>query len=244
MMNSVPTCSAWACICSISQGPWIDLGEARIVLDVGRDGHLPAGLVALDDHRLEHGARGIDGGGVAGGPGAQDDDFGMLGGHGWQNPGGPRIGTNPELIWERYRTAATPGQCIIEPRCRDAHRPRWMIYEAAEGLPAADLMAYGRCYEVHAHGPRGCGLSRRAGMHAALGEAASGQRPDPRHHTSNQLQPLEAGVALAADDDVVVDGDAERLGGIDDLLRHVDVGAGGRGIARGVVVHQDDGAGR
>ena len=86
MTISVPTCSAWACICSISQGPWIDLGEARIVLDVGGDGHLPAGLAALDHDGLEHCARRIDGGRVARGPGAQDDDFGMLGGHGWQSP--------------------------------------------------------------------------------------------------------------------------------------------------------------
>ena len=34
---------------------------------------------------------------------------------------------------------------------------------------------------------------------------------------SDQPQPLEAGVAVAADDDVVVDGDAERLCDLDDL---------------------------
>ena len=90
MTNSVPTCSACACICSISQGPWIDVGEARIILDVGGDGELAARLAALDQHRLQHGARRIDGGGVAGGPGPQDDDFGVLGRHGWQNPDGPR----------------------------------------------------------------------------------------------------------------------------------------------------------
>src|SRR5215207_1502863 len=46
-----------------------------------------------------------------------------------------------------------------------------------------------------------------------------------RSSRSNQLEALEAGVALFADDDVVVDGDAQRPGGIDDLLGHVDVGA-------------------
>jgi hypothetical protein len=35
---------------------------------------------------------------------------------------------------------------------------------------------------------------------------------------SNQLEALEAGMALFADDDVVVDGDAQRLGGVDDPL--------------------------
>jgi hypothetical protein len=36
---------------------------------------------------------------------------------------------------------------------------------------------------------------------------------------------------LLADDDVVVHQDAERLGGGDDLLGHLDIGARGRGIA-------------
>jgi hypothetical protein len=45
-----------------------DVGEARIVLDVGGDGQLPAGLDAGIEQRLQHGARGIDGRGVAGGP--------------------------------------------------------------------------------------------------------------------------------------------------------------------------------
>lgn len=63
------------------------------------------------------------------------------------------------------------------------------------------------------------------------------ERPSP----SDQLQALEACVALAADDDVVVDLDAERAGDVDDLARHLDVGVGRRRVARGVVVHQDDG---
>ena len=60
---------------------------------------------------------------------------------------------------------------------------------------------------------------------------------------SKKLQTLEAGVALPADNDVVVDGDTQRAGGIHDLPGHVDIRPGGRRIARGVVVHQDDGAG-
>ena len=64
-----------------------DVGEARVVLDVGGDGELAAGLDALDQDRLQHGARGIDGGGVAGGAGADDDDF-RVGGlaHGQSSP--------------------------------------------------------------------------------------------------------------------------------------------------------------
>ena len=49
-----------------------DIGEARIVLDVGRDGELAAGLDALDQHGLQHGAGRIDGGGIAGRARAQE----------------------------------------------------------------------------------------------------------------------------------------------------------------------------
>jgi hypothetical protein len=43
-------------------------------------------------------------------------------------------------------------------------------------------------------------------------------------------------VAFAADHDVVVDGDAERARGVDDGLRHLDVGARRCRVARGVVM--------
>ena len=56
----------------------------------------------------------------------------------------------------------------------------------------------------------------------------------------DQHEPAEAGVALLADDDVVVHHDAERLRGSDDLLGHLDVGARRRRIARGVIVHERD----
>jgi hypothetical protein len=42
---------------------------------------------------------------------------------------------------------------------------------------------------------------------------------------SYELQPLQAGVAILADNDVVVHGDAERARHVDDLLRYLDVGA-------------------
>ena len=54
-----------------------DVRVAGIILDVGGDGELAAGLDALDQHRLEHGARGIDRGGVSGRAGPDDYDFGM-----------------------------------------------------------------------------------------------------------------------------------------------------------------------
>ena len=43
-------------------------------------------------------------------------------------------------------------------------------------------------------------------------------------------------MAVSADDDVVVHGDAERFGGGNDELRHVDIGAAGRRVARGMIV--------
>ncbi|MGY3586152.1 hypothetical protein ACVIF9_004829 [Bradyrhizobium sp. USDA 4350] len=53
------------------------IGEARIVLDVGGDGELPARLNALDQDRFEHRARRVDRCGVTGGAGPDDDDLGM-----------------------------------------------------------------------------------------------------------------------------------------------------------------------
>ena len=49
------------------------LGVARVVLDVGRVLQLAAPLEALEDERLEVGARRVERGGVAGGPAADDD---------------------------------------------------------------------------------------------------------------------------------------------------------------------------
>ena len=48
--------------------------EAGIVLDIGGDGQLAAGLQAGDDDGAQHGARGVDGGGPAGGAGPDDGD--------------------------------------------------------------------------------------------------------------------------------------------------------------------------
>ena len=51
------------------------LGEAGVVLDLGGDGELAAGLRAVDDERVEFGARRVDGGGQARRAGADDDDL-------------------------------------------------------------------------------------------------------------------------------------------------------------------------
>lgn len=55
----------------------------------------------------------------------------------------------------------------------------------------------------------------------------------PRYFGSglDQQQALHRGIALLADNDVIVDGDAERLGAVDDLLGHLDVGARRRRVA-------------
>lgn len=45
-------------------------------------------------------------------------------------------------------------------------------------------------------------------------------------------------MAVPADDNVVVDGDAERLGGRDNGVRHVYVGAGWGRVAGGMVVQR------
>ena len=55
---------------------------------------------------------------------------------------------------------------------------------------------------------------------------------------SDQPQAPEARVALAADHQVVVDGNAERLVRRLDLARHLDVVARRLGIARGMVVQK------
>ena len=50
-------------------------GEARIVLDFGGDGELPARLDTADQHRFEHRAGGIDRGRTSGRTATQNHDF-------------------------------------------------------------------------------------------------------------------------------------------------------------------------
>src|SRR5262249_52532499 len=59
-------------------GPLDHAGETWVVLDVCRDGHLAAGLQALDQNRLGIGPRRINSGGIAGRPGTDDQDSGAM----------------------------------------------------------------------------------------------------------------------------------------------------------------------
>ena len=58
------------------------------------------------------------------------------------------------------------------------------------------------------------------------------------NRTLDQLEVAQAGVAVAADDQVIVQSEAERGGGLLDFLGHLDVGLGRGRVARGVVVHR------
>ena len=53
----------------------------------------------------------------------------------------------------------------------------------------------------------------------------------------DQLHPLQTRMSVPADDDVVVHGNAERGGDLDDRFGHVDIGLRERRIAGGMVVH-------
>ncbi len=61
---------------------------------------------------------------------------------------------------------------------------------------------------------------------------------------SKQPQRLKARHPIAPHHQMVVHQNAQRLTGLDHLAGDIDVGAGGGGVAGGVVVDQDDGAGR
>jgi len=60
--------------------PLDHIRKARIVFHVGGDGHLAAGLDALDQHGFKHRARRIDRSGIASRAGTDDDDLGVDGG--------------------------------------------------------------------------------------------------------------------------------------------------------------------
>ena len=54
----------------------------------------------------------------------------------------------------------------------------------------------------------------------------------------DELQSSQTCVTVLADDDVVVDGNAERGGEVDDRFRHLDIGPQGRRVAGRAVVQQ------
>ena len=98
---------------------------------------------------------------------------------------------------------------------------------------------HSRCAELrpnrglaHSHDRgRPCRARRRPPARAAAASARASQQA-----LLAEAQPL-----AVADDDVVVDHDGQHGQRALHLTRHVDVGAGGRRVAAGVVVHQDDG---
>ena len=73
-MYSAPKCCACCFMFSTRSGPLMPSGKAGEILDQGGQGKLPAGLVAGDHQRLQIGARGVNGGGISGAAGADDDD--------------------------------------------------------------------------------------------------------------------------------------------------------------------------
>jgi hypothetical protein len=55
---------------------------------------------------------------------------------------------------------------------------------------------------------------------------------------SDQPHPLQTRMPVLADDDVVVHGNAERGGDIDDRPGHLDIGLRRRRVAGGMIVHE------
>ena len=79
--------------------------------------------------------------------------------------------------------------------------------------------------------------------------AARAGQPRPVHYgeavgLSHQLHALQAGMAVFADDDVIVHRNAERAGDVDDRFRHLDVGGRRCRVAGGKIVHENDGGRR
>ena len=76
----------------------------------------------------------------------------------------------------------------------------------------------------------------RRGVAESVGDFA----PNPPSPVSDQLQPSQARMAVSADDDMVMEGDAEGLGRLLDRAGHVDIGARGGRIARRMVVENHE----
>jgi hypothetical protein len=85
------------------------VGEARVVLHVGGDGELAAGREARDQHWLKQSPRGVDGGGVACGTGADDGDADIAN-------GGTGLG-------DRLRHGDLSGRGTVEPPYVMGSRP-------------------------------------------------------------------------------------------------------------------------
>jgi hypothetical protein len=57
--------------------------------------------------------------------------------------------------------------------------------------------------------------------------------------SSHQAKAAKAGVPILGDDDVVMDSDAKQLANLVNLLGHVDIGPGRRGVAGRMIVNED-----
>ena len=80
-------------------------------------------------------------------------------------------------------------------------------------------------------------IVRRFGHSRTIQQPSSGYYVAPK---LNQPQRPETRMTISSNDDVVVQTDTKRAGGISDLLGHVDVGARRCWITRRVIVNEDD----
>ncbi len=80
--------------------PWAlnGLGETGVVFDIGCDGQLSARLRTLDQQWLQHCARGVHGGRITSGAGAEDDYLGMAGLLGHKGHRVLRCGRRPDVM--------------------------------------------------------------------------------------------------------------------------------------------------
>ena len=115
----------------------------------------------------------------------------------------------PKVVGKRLRLARTK-----PPRA-----------QMAVAQPPRQILCRNRTGKRALVGPIGCWPHRRS-------EPMRIQRS--RALASNQLQRLETRVAVLADDEMVVHGNAERARDLDDCLGHLDVGARGRRIGGGM----------
>jgi len=141
--------------------------------------------------------------------------------------------SEPERLSHRRQTSLrTPGG-VFNPNNGSTHLSSAVVtrYELRFREPRLSF----DCDKLHLRG------KDRAGCEVSVDSEPGGQFSKVgriRAVDSNQLHPLQARMAVLADDDVVVHGNAERGGDLDDRLGHMDIGLRRRRIAGGVVVHQ------
>src|SRR4051812_3372080 len=146
------------------------------------------------------------------------------------------------MTWLNHRILALIEEIIHTSQDCDAVRTgeRW---DAATPSQPIALLQVNRSQEKHE--PVGTNVnvltsrivfSPRRGMASKSMQRTTPREACGRMTASDQLQPLQTRMPVLADDNMVVHGDAERGGDLDDRFGHVDVGLRGCGIAGGVVV--------